>query len=399
MATSFGVKKWAFAWYDFANSGYLIIFQSFLFPLFFADVLDKAGLNGGAWWGWMVALSVLAAMALGPIIGRLADRRNKSFIFIFLVLSAFIFTFISSLVFSERAWMLIVFFIIFNTCFELSQTVYDSFLPDIANDEKKKNSVSALAYGFGYFGGVVMLTVYFLLEKLGADSQQILIVSSFIFLCFSVFPMIIFNRIEKNKLIVSLPPKAKTFERLGINFKTLLIYWIIADVVTAVTFFAALFGERDLQLSKTAIGYLLILMQILAFPLTVLGSKAANIFGTVRMIRVSLVFWLVGLVVAFLSQGIWHLVVSIVIFSFVFGTTQSLLRSHYANRIKSGAGEAFGYFALANKSASVISPALVGLIIAWTGNIRPAFILLAFLVLISIYLSKYLEDGYKKIYC
>ena len=391
-AVSFNSKKWAFAWYDFANSGFLIIFQAFLFPLFFAGVLDKAGFRGGAWWGWVVALSVLIAVILGPIIGRLVDRKNKSRIFVLLVALTFLFTLASLSTFSNQALWLIVFFVILNTCFELSQTVYDSFLSDIAAGERQKNSISALAYGFGYFGGVMALGLYFILDKFGLDVRQILAISAVLFLIFSVFPMVIFSRIEKNKPVVSFLPKVKTFERLGINLKILAIYWIIADVVTAITFFAALFGERDLHLSKMTIGYLLILMQILAFPLTILGSKIANKFGTVRTIRVSLVFWLVGLVIAFFSREIWHLVISIVIFSFVFGTTQSLLRSNYANRIKSGAGEAFGYFALANKSASVLSPALVGLIIAWTGNVRPAFILLAFLVFVSIYLSKYLGE-------
>ncbi len=389
-APSFSTQKWAFAWYDFANSGYLIIFQTFLFPLFFADVLDKAGFNGSAWWGWAVAISVVAAMVIGPFLGRLSDRNNKAFIFAILVGATFLLSLLTPFIVVNKAMMLIVFFIIFNTCFELSQTIYDSFLPDIAPTEKIKNTVSALAYGFGYFGGVITLLIYFLLNKLGMGLQSILMISACLFLAFSVFPMRVFLRFSHVKPL-SLPSSdAPLFERLGINWKTLFIYWIIADVVTAITYFASLFGERDLALSKTTIGALLILMQLLAFPLTMLGSRLANRWGTVKTIRISLLFWLVGLIIVFFSHSVEYLIGAIVVFACVFGTTQSLLRSHYANRIQSGSGEAFGYFAIANKSASFISPALVGLIVTFTGAIRPAFLMLALLVGLSMYLSKFL---------
>ena len=65
----------------------------------------------------------------------------------------------------------------------------------------------------------------------------------------------------------------------------------------------------------------------------------------------------------------------------IVGTTQAILRAHYASEVgTSRSGEALGYYAVAQKSASVFSPLLVGTVSMLTGSMRFAFLVLAAVV-------------------
>ena len=74
------VISWAF--YDFANSAYALLILSFVFPIFFRDVI-AGGVNGDFWWGLAVSISILLGGLASPIIGAIADhdtRRKRKFV-------------------------------------------------------------------------------------------------------------------------------------------------------------------------------------------------------------------------------------------------------------------------------------------------------------------------------
>src|SRR3989338_6103523 len=77
-------KKEAISWafYDFANSAYALLILSFVFPIFFREVI-AGGVNGDFWWGLAVSVSVLLGGLASPIIGAIADhdsRRKRKFV-------------------------------------------------------------------------------------------------------------------------------------------------------------------------------------------------------------------------------------------------------------------------------------------------------------------------------
>ena len=77
-------KKEAISWafYDFANSAYTLLMLSFVFPIFFREVI-VGGTQGDFWWGFAVSISILLGGIASPVIGAIADhdtRRKRKFI-------------------------------------------------------------------------------------------------------------------------------------------------------------------------------------------------------------------------------------------------------------------------------------------------------------------------------
>ena len=63
--------SWAF--YDFANSAYTLIVASFVFPIYFKEVVAGGGALGDLLWGIVVSTSILLGALAAPVIGAMAE--------------------------------------------------------------------------------------------------------------------------------------------------------------------------------------------------------------------------------------------------------------------------------------------------------------------------------------
>lgn len=79
-----------FAFYDFANTGYVLIMLSFLFPLFFKETIMEGARSSDFWWGLGISLSVTIAILLGPFFGHRSDIGNRKKIFSYFIVSVVI---------------------------------------------------------------------------------------------------------------------------------------------------------------------------------------------------------------------------------------------------------------------------------------------------------------------
>jgi UMF1 family MFS transporter len=374
--------------YDFSNSGYVLIFQSFLFPVFFTSVVGNSLDNPDALWGWLIAISTGLSILISPFLGKYADFRGRAKVFSILVLSCGLIVTLSPFAFLGKYAALALIFVFFNTLFELSQTIYDSFLKDLTSKTETTTTLSTIAWGFGYIGGVLFAAIYLVMDRLKLDQRTSLMIFGLLYLVLSVPAIIFFRtinikkadpRVSKNNSILKPSPP--------VLWRHLVIYWVIADCVAAIMYFAPLFVNRELGIGTRAIGALLLATQLLAFPLTMLSGKVANRVGPLKTIRLALIIWIIALLGLFFAKSVVHVAAIMIPIAFVIGSTQAILRAHYAmNVAQHSAGEGFGFYAIAQKSAAVLSPALIALIITLTGKIRLAFIVLAFLLLVTFFL-------------
>ena len=191
------VIAWAF--YDFANSSFALLILSFVYPIFFKEVI--AGSNGDFWWGLNVSISVLLAGLLSPIIGAIADydSRKKIRFITFAVLAAvgtalLYFTGSGLLLFSS------ILFIITSMCFEIAQTLYDSFLINISTKENA-GKISGFGWGFGYLGGIAAMLLLrpFYINGFEQNLNFYKLTFPLTALFFFVFSIPIFIFIKENK--------------------------------------------------------------------------------------------------------------------------------------------------------------------------------------------------------
>jgi len=92
--------------YDFANTAYTVIIVTFVYSVYFRNIVcEGLGNRGDLLWGMSCALSMLVAATLSPILGAIADHSHskKGFLILFSLL-CIIFSGLLSLVQKGMVW-------------------------------------------------------------------------------------------------------------------------------------------------------------------------------------------------------------------------------------------------------------------------------------------------------
>ena len=394
-----------FGAYDFSNSGYVLIFQSFLFPLFFAAEVAEWFGEPERVWGIVVAASTVLAVIVAPRIGAVGDQVGKGRVFLACVLVTGLGALAVSLGGSLSPAIVVFGFLAFNAVFETSQALYDSFLKELADNLRDTVRLSTFGWGFGYLGGALFAGVYLWLDSMQVDQGAMLAIFACAFLLLSL-PACRFLWTKEKR-----PPLTKTVgggrglmevirsvfvlrTKSPIAFRHLVVYWLVVDAVAGVMYFAPLFLTTEVGLSMTTVGSLLLASQLLAAPATYVVGLAAIRWGLVLVIRLTLVGWIVALIGIFMSTTVGDVVLAMVPMVMVIGSTQALLRAHFSQHVsRASAGEGFGYYAIAQKSAAVLTPLLVSAIATITGSLRPAFAVLALVIFLAAWVAARLPGG------
>ena len=162
MAQSPGRTK-AFAWalYDWANSGFPTVVSTFVIAAYFTQAIAPDPVTGQAQWGWMQTLAAFAIAVLSPILGAIADqgRRRRAMLAACTLLTA-IFT---ALIWFARpdpadALYALICIGLATIAFELGTVFYNAMLPGLVPEERM-GRLSGLAWGLGYAGGLACLVL------------------------------------------------------------------------------------------------------------------------------------------------------------------------------------------------------------------------------------------------
>ena len=170
MATSYPTptvkERWAWAFYDWANSAFITTVMVAFFPIFFRNYWaselpsEEVTLHLGT----ANALASLSVMLLAPFLGAIADRGGikKPLMAAFVVLGVCATLLLT--VIGQNQWQWAMFaFVLAVVGFLGANIFYDSLLVDVA-EEKDFNRVSALGYGLGYLGGGILFSLCVLMS-------------------------------------------------------------------------------------------------------------------------------------------------------------------------------------------------------------------------------------------
>ncbi|MBN1557691.1 MAG: MFS transporter, partial [Lentisphaerae bacterium] len=152
---------WAWAVYDWANSAFAAVIQTFVFAAYFARRVAADPGQGGARWGLTVGAAGFVIALLGPVTGAVADRkgRRKPWLGAFTLLAVTataLLWFIPPRAAALPAAMLLVWLGIIGT--ELAAVFYNAMLPALAEPERT-GRWSGWGWALGYAGGLACLTV------------------------------------------------------------------------------------------------------------------------------------------------------------------------------------------------------------------------------------------------
>jgi UMF1 family MFS transporter len=409
-------KGQVFIWslFDFANSSYAVIVVAFVFAVYFTDVICQKQPIGDFYWSLGINISMIISAVLNPVCGAIADHSSnkKSFLFFFTILAVIptalmYFTGPGTIVFA------LFLFIISNIGFQTGLTFYDAFISDIV-EEKYYNKVSGFGYAIGYIGSLISVVLVFPFK----DRPDILFVITAVFFLIFSLPLFLFLKekkihpdIAKQKINYFTYGFVKVFDTIKhINYyknlrNYLIAFFLYIDAVNTIIFFSGIYASKSLGFNITELAIFFIIVQITAmlgsFLFGYIGDKA----GILRSIVITLIFWIliVASIFFFIEKDSYvmvsgfkiHLFFIIGGFAGLFlGSTQALSRALMTKitpiDIKT---EFFGFYALFEKTSTLLGPLTFGLVSWLSGSQKIAVLSVgAFLVFGMLMLKKVKEQ-------
>ncbi|MEK7190277.1 MAG: MFS transporter [Patescibacteria group bacterium] len=398
-------KKEAISWafYDFANSSYALLILSFIFPIYFKEVV--VGIEkGDFYWGLLVSISILIGGLLAPIIGAIADYDSRKKIkFIIFALISMIGTAFLFFTGSNKLLLTSLIFLISNIAFELAQTLYDSFLARVSTKETV-GRISGMAWGLGYIGGVVAMLVFKPLYENGYAGdfefgyKLVFPLTALFFLLFAI-PSFIFIKEKaesRNKESLSTLIKHGVKSVLGTikNLKQhkniawfLLGFYFVNDALVTFFAFTPIYARTTFGMEFKEIFILLLIVQIVAFPAATILGLLSDRKGSKKILLFTIAIW--AIIIALLSVATTKTMFYILalLTALVIGSSQAIARSWLSKLVPDEKRfEFFGFNSFASKIAATTGPVLFGVISVATGNQRFAmaalipFFIIAFII-------------------
>jgi UMF1 family MFS transporter len=154
-------RKEVFAWamYDFANSGYTTVVQTAVFNAYFVAVVAQGAPWATLVWTLVLSASYLVGMLLMPALGAYADvHARKKAVLAWVTVGCVVSTALLALVGPGDLLLAAVLLIISNFCFAAGVTLNSAFLPELARAEAL-GKVSGWGWSIGYLGGLLALAL------------------------------------------------------------------------------------------------------------------------------------------------------------------------------------------------------------------------------------------------
>ncbi|WP_370632051.1 MFS transporter [Pusillimonas sp. MFBS29] len=377
-------EVWAWAMYDFANSGFTTVVLTTVFSVYFVGVVAE-----GKTWGTLaftvaLSLSYLLIMLTMPALGARADARaGKRRLLFSSTIGCVIGT--AMLAFTgpgDIAWGLIV-IALANYCYCVGESIVAAFLPEIARPHAL-GRVSGWGWSFGYFGGMLALGLSLVLVSWASAQGQtagqyvpyVMVLTAVIF-ALAAIPSFLFLR---ERTPATHQPVQGMLARLRAawhdtstnfpDFRILLICGACyqAGIAVVVTL-AAVYATEAMGFSMAQTMMLVFTVNIAAAAGAFLFGYAQDRMGHKRALTVTLVGWIVMVLLAYSAVQVWVFWLAATIAGLCMGTSQS------AGRAMVGAlapgkrlAEFYSLWTFAIQLAAVVGPLSYGLVTWITGG-------------------------------
>ena len=402
-------RRTVLAWccYDWANSGYTTLMIT-VFVVYLQTVVfeaDRWGQTGAIVWAWGVSLSMLIGALLSPALGALADAQaSKREWLATTAVSGGCACVAMALLPVGNVWAITACFLVANLCLELSLTVYNGFLPEIADDDQM-NRVSSLGMALGYLGGGVLLLLAIVFLKFGSRLGVDLVASRLrgCILATGVW-WILFTLPTVWMLNDRMSTKRKTRTRIRravkhafLDATTTLLqvrkYTALATFLIAFLFFndgvqtvisqSSTFALQELHFSESELASVILMVQFLALPGAIFVGLLADMVGQKTALIACLFVWIGLLCSAWFIESKTAYWFMAAVVALVLGGTQAVSRAIVGVLApEDQAAKFFGFFNLSGKATSFMGTFVFGAIIAWTGSSRLAVVnLLIFFII------------------
>lgn len=384
---------WSWALYDWANSGFAALVQTFVFAAYFTRAVAENETLGTAQWGNMMGVSGLVIGLGGPLLGAVADRtgRRKPWLAVFTLLCIAA-TGLLWFVRPEPSSVVLALILagVGTIGSEYAMIFYNAMLPGLA-DEDTVGRWSGWGWGLGYAGGLVLLVIalYGFVEQ-GAwfgvprdDAMHVRAVMPLTAAWYMLFclPVFLFSPDEKRPRAPLGRAVGEGIAQLTRSFREIRNYRDIAifllarmlynDGLTTMFAFGGIYAAGTFGMGPSEV-------IVFGIGLNVTAGLGAAAFawmddrvGPRKTILASLTGLTLCCAAILLVTSLplfWAFGLAVGLF---VGPVQASSRSYLARVAPAEVrGEMFGLFALSGKLTSFLGPLLVGWITLATGSQR-----------------------------
>ena len=398
------ILAWAF--FDFANSGYVTVVITALFNMYFVRVVaDSADWAALLWTG---ALSVANALVLllGPWVGQSADEtgRLKPWLGVATTVCVLGTASLATVGPGDYLWGAAV-VIVATVGFGLSENLIAAFLPRLVPPERLGRT-SAIGWGIGYLGGMLTLALclaYVAWSRARGGEMTDFVPGAMLIVAgiFALTALPTFLRVRERPASwarngYQTNPWQRMFQawrdarQLPDLSRFLICLGVYYCGIQTVVALAAVYADQVMGFTTQQIlGMILVLNLAAAGGAFALGPVHDRL-GAVRTVALTLAAWIAALVVAHLAHSPFLFWVAATLVGLCIGASQSSGRALVALLSPAGhEGAFFGLWGVAIKLAAIVGPPVYGLLTFLSGgDYRTALLVTAGFFLVGLVLLR-----------
>ena len=386
-------KYKVFSWllFDFANTSFSVMMVTFVFPLFFKNVICQGEPSGDALWGFSISLSMLLVALISPVLGAAADYSGKrKRLLLFFTLASVIATALLSFSGPGMVAAAVILFIVANMGFEGGLVFYDAYLKELAS-AKSIGRVSGYGFAMGYLGALcILLLVQPLLSKgivlSNMSNVQVSFFVAAIFFALFAAPLFLVLRDEKKDdrpaisfaAIISSIREVKYTVQHIMSYpdlaRFLLAYFFYNDAILTVIAFSSIYAQNTLGFTTGELIKFFMLVQTTAIAGSVIFGFVTDKIGPKKTIVITLMIWFVVIFAAIFADSKELFFYTGMLAGMSMGSSQAASRSMMALLTpREHVTEFFGFYdGTFGKASAVVGPLVFGVVSAQAGSQKAA---------------------------
>ncbi len=387
---------WAWAMYDFANSGYTTVVLTAIFNTYF--VAAVAGNAPWATFAWTATLSISYALVVvtAPVIGAYADLHAcKKRLLLVSTAGCVLGTAALALAGPGDVLTAVVFVVVSNFFFCTGCDLIAAFLPELARG-RNLGKVSGWGWSLGYIGGLLTLGVCLAYVTWAQDAGQVaaqfvpvtMLITAALFVLASLPTFVILReRAVAQPLPHGASLVASAFERLAGTLRNAVRYQDLRRFLVCIVFYqagvqtvitlAAIYAEQAMGFNTRDTLALILVVNLTAALGAFFFGNVQDRIGHIPTIALTLSGWILTVLVAWSADTRVLFWIAANLAGLCLGASQSAGRAlvGYLSP-KARRAEFFGLWGLATNLSSILGPITYGAV-SWIsqGNHRLAMLI------------------------
>ena len=301
--------------YDWANQAYALTVMVVIAPQLMAGLYNLATgtQSGDAFYAFVLTFSMVFVVITAPALGVIADRMPvKKKLLKWYTIAGVVFTALMGAApyFGSQGYIVLAMMYTIGTIgFTGGNVIYYSFMPYMA-EKHCQDHVSSWGYSYGFMGGSILL-IFHLFVLMGPFNWDTNFKLAVIFVTSSLwwwgFGMLMFKWTPEPEIpshmewegvvkaakvaYAQVFQTAREIKKFKVLALFLVAYLLFYDGVNTIASMASAFGESVLRLDTSMNVMLLLTVNVVAIPMTLVFGKLANIKGTKFSLMLALLIY------------------------------------------------------------------------------------------------------------